>query len=117
MSAVREKKWSVSAEITVIWWSLSLRMKRAAVMPAIPFPIMAMCIEVTIWLQISKLGAFFATYFQKQSKSRLDKRSVLTETLLVTRIKHGAVCWQRDNFNLYKKNNISVTFKVSLRFN
>jgi hypothetical protein len=42
--AVREKKYSPSSEMTVMSWSLNLRIQRAAVMPAMPLPMMTIFI-------------------------------------------------------------------------
>jgi len=52
MSAVREKKCSVSPEITVIRWLLRFRMWRAQVMPAMPFPKITMCIGRSVQINL-----------------------------------------------------------------
>jgi hypothetical protein len=46
MSAVLEKKWSDSEEMTVILCSLNFRIYRAAVIPLIPLPMIAICIKL-----------------------------------------------------------------------
>jgi len=82
MRAVLEKKWSVSAEMRVIWWLLILRMYRAHVTPVMPFPMMTIFIflwffSVLTWRRIQCVF----TWFWLETHSRVSLLGSGVETL------------------------------------